>query len=314
MPVPAVDSLAPDRFILWSPPPGMSLTVGADGRQVSLAEFPLPLDLQHANQPIPDDAAIGQGLYDYLRRFPDCPGNVYYAHLLRDAFPHFLADLAALAVMLDAKQVEPAYVARKLTCLKILQLVEPANRGLLWQLSRGYFALALEFVELARCRQHLHQALRYAQDLQALDATDPQALSLLAEIDLLMGDFPAAVAKWRRLAAQIGDPDQQARIAERIKVCDRGEAPPWPLIEELEMIASAMQLHAQGDDAQAVDLLDRIEDRGQLPALFPSADFYCLLGLCRQTAGNPGGAALALHKALELEPDHAASLSALDNL
>jgi tetratricopeptide (TPR) repeat protein len=310
---PAIDNLAPERFSFWRPVPGATVATGAEALPVVLPDFPLPIAREMLAAGPPSDDAIGQGVYDYLRQFPDCPGNSVYAMLLRDAYPHFLADLAAHALMLDAKQVEPAYVARKLTYLKVLRLVEPHNRGLLWQLSRGYFDLALEFAELARCRQHLHDALRFGQEMLALDGDDPQALSLLAEIDLLLGDLPAAVGKWRRLSIQVSDPELQARIAARLADCS-DELPARPLVEELEIIAEAMQLQATGHADQAIALLEQIEEQGQLTKVCPSADFYCLLGQCRVAAGDHMGAVMALQKSLELEPEHATTLTTLDSM
>jgi len=312
MPSCAIDNLAPDRFTFWQPAAGATVRAGAAAHPVELPDFPLPVSCEALSGGVPSDAAIGQGVYDYLRQFPDCAGNAVYAQLLREAYPHFLADLAAHAVMLDAKQVEPAYVVRKLACLKILRLLDPQNRGMLRQLSSGYFNLALEFVEFARARQHLREAMRFGQDLLALDPDDPQALSLLAEVDYWLGDLPGAVAKWQRLAAQVDDAGLQARIAARIASCAGSEPPLHNLLEELETIAEAMRLHAAGDAEQAVSLLEHIEEQGQLPNQFPSADFYCLLGQCRLSAGDQSGAVVALQKALSLEPAHALALKTLD--
>jgi hypothetical protein len=262
----------------------------------------------------PSDTAIGQSVYDYLRQFPDCIGNRIYAELLRDAFPHFITDLAAQAVMIDAKQVDPAFVMRKLTCLKILCLLEPGNRGLLGQLCSGYFELALEFSELARCRQHLREAMRFGQELLKLDSTDIQALSLLAEIDLFFGDMPAVLDKWGKLADLVEDPSTKDRIKARMAACSNGHCQDTALVDDLEILAEAMHLHAVGDDHQATSLLENLEMQGRLILLLPFADFYWLLGVCRQGCGDAGGAFVALQKALELDPDHAATRAALDSL
>ena len=310
----AVENLAPDRFVFWVPAKGSEVLSGADRYPVALPEFPLPLHRTANSDTGPSDAAIGQGVYDYLRQFPECSGNTLYAELLRDAYPHFITDLASQAVMLDAKQVEPAYVARKLTYLKILRLLEPQNCGLLRQLCRGYFELALEFSELARCRQHLREAMRFGQELLALDPEDAHALSLLAEIDLLFGDLPAAAGKWRRLAAQVSDPLVHERIAARMVAGSFDECPESALVDDLEAVAEAMRLHALGDDAQAVSVLERLEEAGRLTTTLPSADFYWLLGVCRQRCGDVGGAVRALHQAMELEPGHAAAQQALASL
>jgi tetratricopeptide (TPR) repeat protein len=312
--LPAVDNLAPDHFVFWQPSSGAVVLTGADRHPVALPVFPLPLHKSALPNDDPTDEAIGQGVYDYLRQFPECAGNKVYAELLRDAYPHFVTDLASHAVMLDAKDVEPAYVARKLTCLKILCLLEPRNHGLLRQLSHGYFGLALEFSELARCRQHLREAMRFGQNLLAIEPADPHALSLLAEIDFLLGDAPAAADKWQLLAAQTSDPLLQERIAARVASCSWNECPETALVDDLESVAKAMWLHADGDNAAAVYLLEQIEEAGRLTSALPSADFYWLLGVCRQGAGDVGGALRALHLATELEPDHVGARAALDSL
>lgn len=314
MPNPVMPSLDPERFAMWLPPAGAVVLAGSERQPFVLPNYPLPLHHRDLQGGSPSDAAIGEGLYDYLRQFPDCEGNTVYAELLRDAYPHFISDLAAHAVMLDAKQVEPAYVLRKLTCLKLLRLLDPGNYGLLVQLSRGYFELALDFGELSRCRLHLREAMRFGQELLALNPHDPQALSLLAEIDYLLGDYPAATAKWQRLAAQVDDRALCERIAARIDSCPQTVDVETALVDDLEAIAEAMRLHALGDHVQATFVLEKLEEEGRLTTMLPSADFYWLLGICRQNGGDAGGAAVALHRALELEPDHAAALAALEGL
>lgn len=309
-----VENLAADRFEFWQPPTGAAVSVGPERKQVLLPPAPLPLPRAAMADTLPADAAIGQGVYDYLRQFPDCIHNRVYAELLRDAYPHFISDLAAQAVMIDAKQVDAAFVGRKLTCLKILHLLEPENRGLLQQLCRGYFELALEFSELASCRQHLRDALRFGQELLKLDPADLPTLSLLAEIDLFFGDIPAALAKWGRLAELVDDPATRDKLRKRSAGFASEHYPETPLVDDLESLAEAMHLHAIGDYRQAVSLLENLEARGRLMAILPFADFYWLLGVCRKNCGDGGGAFVALQKALELEPDHAAAQAALASL
>lgn len=304
-------NLAPNRFILWRPPTGTMLEVGADNLQVELSEFPLPVLRAGLADEAPTTVQIGQGLYDYLRQFPDCVGGSVYAGLLREVFPHFLSDLAAHAVMLDAKELESSYVVRKLTCLKILRLADPTNTGLLRQLSRGYFDLALDFAELAACRRHLLEAMRFGQELLKIEPDDPQALTLLAEIDVLFGDTPAAVGKWRRLLAALADEEIAGKVAARMATLMQQGHPEVALVDELESVAAAMQLHLRGDHRGAVAILEKIEEQGRLPKELPSANFYCLLAYCRRGCGDSRGAVVALHKALEIEPGHLAATAAL---
>ena len=305
------ENLAPDHFVFWQPPVGHVVEVGAEPLVVVLPNYPLPvLRAGFAEEP-PTPDQIGQGAYDYLRRFPDCEGNSIYAGLLRDAFPHFLTDLAAQVVMLDAKDVESAYVLRKLTGLKILRLVDPANVGALRQLCRGFFDLALDFAELANCRAHLLEAMRYGQELLRLAPEDPHALSLLAEIDLLFGDVPAALNKLQRLQQLIDDAEVVRQVELRRAELSRQPYAEVAIVDELEGVAAAMELHLSGDNRAATALLEQIEEQGRLQQVLPSANFYCLLAYCRQGCGDPAGATVALHKALEIEPGHAAALAAL---
>lgn len=303
--------LAGSSFTLWHPPAGSLVEVGPEQLPVALPLFPLPIPRDGFSGGTPTLHQIGQGLYDYLRQFPECEGNALYAGLLRDAFPHFLADLAAHAVMLDAKHVEPAYVLRKLTCLKILRLAEPTNTGLLRELCRGYFELALDFAELARCRGHLLEAMRFGQELLKAIPDDPQALNLLAEIDVLFGDTPAAAGKWRRLLTVLDDAAVCTSIETRMNDIAQQEFTEVTLVDELEQVAEAITLHLSGDNPAALCLLEWIEEQGRLIKVLPSANFYCLLAYCRRGCGDFGGAVVALHKALAAEPEHAAALAAL---
>ena len=305
------ENQAPSSFCFWQPRAGSVVEVGPALLPVMLPDYPLPILRAGFDGEVPDTAQIGQGVYDYLRQFPDCQGNTLYAGLLRDAFPHYLADLAAQAVMLDAKDVEPAYVLRKLNCLKILRLAEPANADLLRQLCRGYFELALDFAELANTRRHLLEAMRFGQELLGLDPRDPLALSVLAEVDLLFGDIPAAIDKLRRLQAALADAAVVGRVGERLADLEQREFVEVTLVDELESVAEAIRLHLAGDDRAAIAVLEWIEEQGRLPKDLPSANFYCLLAYCRRGCGDVPGATVALHKALDIEPDHPAALVAL---
>ena len=123
-----LNNLDPQNFDFWLPPTDHVVIVGPDQTRVKVPNVPLPIKIKNISEnELPSDNAIGEGLYDYLRQFPDCLNNQDYAELLQLAYPHFLADMAAQVVMLDKKDVEPAYLLRKLTYLKILRLLNPKN-------------------------------------------------------------------------------------------------------------------------------------------------------------------------------------------
>lgn len=306
-------TLDPLHFLFWVPEEGAVVKAGADQYDVPLPGVPLPVAPASLADGRPSDVAIGQGCYDYLRQFPDCPHNTTYAELLRDAYPHYLSDLAAHAVMLDAKDVEPAYILRKLTCLKILVLLDAVNTGLLLQLCRGFFDLALEFSEFHRSRKHLLDAMRYGHALLKADPDQPAALNLLAEIDVLFGDYPGAVAKWQRLQALLTDEALRDRIGERMQDYLGAAEPEITLVDDLEAIAEAVNLYHQKDFEQAGFLLERVEEEGRFTAHLPSADFYCLMGLCRRANGDSAGSFEAFSSALEIDPEHEEAAAALED-
>jgi tetratricopeptide (TPR) repeat protein len=224
--------------------------------------------------------------------------------LLREGYAHFLADLAAQVVLLDNKDVEPAYVFRKLTYLKILRLLEPENAGLLWQLSQGFYDLAMTFTELSQVRRHLLDAMRFGHELLKIAPADSATLNLLAEIDILFGDYPTAITKLRRSLEALDDQRFAERVEARIESCVELGMPDHSLVDDLECIGEAMQLYAAKNYPLATELLERLEEDAYFSAELMSADFLCLLGMCRLKMDDRSGAFDALSQALEIDPDH----------
>jgi len=308
-----INNLDPQSFTFWQPPVDRVIHVGAEQQPFPLPQIPLPINNAEMDGE-PTDNAVGEGLYDYLRQFPDCLHNTEYAELLRDGYSHFLADLAAHVVMLDKKEVDPAYVLRKLTYLKILRLLEPDNTGLLWQLSQGFYTLGMTFTELPQVRHHLLNAMRYGQDLLKNQPTDQAALNLLAEVDILFGDYPSAISKLRRLLESLDDQALAARIKARLESCIEVGFPDHPLVDDLECLGEAMQLYAAKDYRHAKHLLERLEEDDYFVGELTSADFLCLLGMCRNMTNDRAGAFDALTKALEMAPDHEQAREVLESI
>lgn len=307
-------TLQPERFSFWQPTPERLLKVGADQYGISLPQVLLPIKLDDLAGGDPSDAAIGQGIYDYLRQFPDCPHNTLYAELLQEAFPHFLTDLAAQVVLLDAKDVETAHIRRKLTGLKILALVDQHNAGLLLRLCRGFYELALTFEELNSCRRHLLQAMRYGQELLKVSPGDPFGLNMLAEIDIMFGDYPGAINKWQRVLDTTEDQALRQKISARRQMYAER---PWmehTLVDDLESVGKAVELYASKQYQLALAVLERIKEEGLLPGELPSADYCYLLGMCRLKNGLHAAAQHALQRCLKLDPSHQACREALGSL
>lgn len=302
------------QYRFWTPPAGMTVAVGPEERPVPLPEIPLPVHREVLLEGPPDGNAIGQGVYDYLRQFPDCPRNQAYAELLRDAYPHYLADLGSQVVMLDHKEVDPPYVKRKINYLKILALLDPQQAGLQQQIGGAWLQLALTFTEMGDARHHLQQALKHLGRALELEPGNSASLNLLAQVDYFLGDFPAARRRWQQVLEQVADPAQRAGIEQRLARLAAPEPPDHPLVDEFEAIGGALELCGRGDFEEACLLVDRIEEQGQFPREMPAAEFFYLAGLCRERTGEAGGAFAAYQRALELDPGYGPARDAMDGL
>ena len=289
------------EFGFWTPPAGYTVKVGPEERPVILPEIALPLQRRFLNADIPSADAIGSSIYDYLRQHPDCSNNRPYAELLRDAWPHYLADLGAMALMLDHKEVDPPYVKRKINALKILALLDRENAGLHQQIGMACFHLALNYQEMSASRRHLQQALKHLQLALERQPGDPVSLNVLGQTDFLLGDYPAAARSWRQLLSCLAPSPAREALAAKLERVEHAAMPDHPLVEELEAVGSALQWCGEGRFSEARSLLDHLEEQGQLPRELPAAEFHFLLGLCRERTKDPAGAFAAYRQALEID-------------
>jgi len=312
----ALDQSAPlaPNFSFWQSPAERTVAVGADAEPFPLPVLPLPLYNDALIDGEPSDTAIGNSLYDYLRQFPDCPHNDVYASLLRDAWPHYLADLASQAIMLNHKVVDAPYVQRKIVSLKILLLLSPDNPGLLLQIGLAYNDLGMMFSELHCCRRHLLAAMDNYLRVQRLQPFEPSSLNGLAQIDYLLGDYPSARKRWQALLPLLSDTAARDAVAGRLDQLSGGSLPDYPLLDDLESIGEAMQLLANDGAQDARQILERLVHDQRLLAEFPSPEFYCLLAASRERTGDNDGACVAFTQALDLEPGFVPATAGMDRL
>lgn len=300
------------NFAFWLPVSGHNVSVGAEQTPFALPLLPLPIRVSDLVDGNPSDNAVGQGTYDYLRQFPDCPHNREYAALLRDAYPHFISDLGAQILMLDHKEVDSPYLQRKITYLKILALLDAQNAGLLLRLGIEYYNLSQMFSEFIHSRQHLLHAMGYFQQLLKLQPNQLSALNYLAQIDYFFGDYPSALARWRQAIALMEEGATRLALVKRVEALSSEDIPEYPLIDEYENIGIAMDLYGRGEIAEATTTLEIIEEQGRFVHEFDSPEFFYFLGLCRSKNGDPGGAFAALEKSLELNPEFAPAIESMD--
>lgn len=301
------ESVFPAGFAFWTPTAERSVAVGPEQQEIPLPQIPLPLHPAALAEGEPSDQAIGEGIYDYLRQFPDCRHNRAYAELLQEAYPYYVAELGAQAVMLDHKEVDAPYVRRKITCMKILALLQPDNPGLLLQLGAAFYDLAMTFSEIGQCRRHLLAAMGYFQRSLARHADNPVCLNYLAQIDQILGDVPSALRRLGGVAALL-EGAAQLEVRQRIAQLETAELPEAPLVDALEAIGEAMELYGGGHVEEARVVMERLEESSAIPAECPTPEFYYLLGMCRGKAGDTGGAFEAFEQALQLNPEFAPAL------
>lgn len=303
--------LAP-HFRFWHPPVGYSVVTGADSRECRLPTIPLPILNSKATDADPSADMIGSGLYDYLRQFPDCSYNTEYAALLRDVWPHYLSDLAAMIIMLDHKEIDAPYLRRKISGLQILLLLNADNPGLLQQLGMACYDLALNYIELSCCRSHLTRAIGYFTESDRLLSNDTTNLNYMAQIDYLLGDYPQAIKKWQLLSTLIQDETTRLSLVARIEAIQGVESLDHPLVVDLESIGEAMQLLASDEPALARAILETLEQQQIVPTEFPNPEFYSLLGISRERSGEHCLAQVAFVRALELDPTHQPALDGIN--
>lgn len=302
------------EFAFWTPPNGATVDIGAERKPFALPLLPLPVARQVLAEGTPTDAAIGQGLYDYLRQYPDCEHNRIYAETLRDAYPHFLADLGSQILMLENKDVDGHYVRRKLSYLKILALLEPANVGLLQSVGITCYELAMTFTEFGQSRQHLLGALGFFQRALRLQPDNGFLCNYLAQTSYLLGDFPLALRLWQTLVLQLPEGSARSALQQKVAAIEANQVPDHPPVDDLELVGLALACFGNRELATACEIMERLEEEGTILREFPSTEFYYFLAVCRSRTGDAGGAFAALEQALALDPDHEQSLLGRDRL
>ena len=307
--------LDPVEYRFWTPPAGMTLSIGPDQQEIVLPQIPLPIhaaDLEKSAAPT--EKMIGEGIYDYLRHFPDCPDNGKMARILQKAYPFYIADLGSQVIMLEVKEVDPPYIRRKISMLKILALLEPDNFGLLQRIGIAFFELALIYTELIHVRRELHHARSWLEQARRCNSQDVGNLNYLGQVCYLAGAYPQARLYWQSVVNLLGEGPARQELENRIDALNAGSIPNQDLVESLEAIGIAMEHYHAGEFHEACLIMERLEEDGDLPKALPNPEFFYFLGLCRVRNGDSAGAFESFSRALEMDPQHEASQLELDRI
>ncbi|GAB4169803.1 MAG: hypothetical protein Tsb0017_08420 [Geothermobacteraceae bacterium] len=299
-------------FHFWQPEVPQTVKVGPDERPVPIPDLAVPL-LQPANGR-PTDHEIGEGVYAWLRQSPDHPDAAVWAAFLADAYPHYVADLAAHAVMLNAKNVDAPYLRRMLNCLKILALIEPERADLQAQIGRTLIDLAFQFAELPNSRHLLLEALGRLNRARSLGDETAATCDALARVNFFLGDYPLARQHWQSACDHLGDPEREEALKRQLERIDAWDVPPYPLLDDLETLGQAITCWGERDYEGALDRLAMIERRGELLSNMNMPVFYHLRGLCLLERGDRTGAADCFRLALAVDESFAPAIEQLEKL
>lgn len=264
----------------FQPAEGFRLT-GRDGLvDIPWEDLPIPLledDYQAALvSGAPGYDQVGAGIFQALRRNPDCTGAARYADILQQAYPHIIAEIGGEAIMLDAKDLELPYLDRKIALLKIMTLIEPGNAGLWREIGRTLMEKGsrLEASHLAvqswyGAEKFLARALEYEPEHQ-------HTRYQYGETRYLLGHYEQALELWEPLLETCPETDRQ-NLAARIAAIQAGELPKVPPVDYLTALSVAFEQQEEGNLIEAAAIVEDVLADPVFCAQFPMAEVHRFL-------------------------------------
>ena len=304
--------------ISYVTPPEGTILSARDGRAtVPCGGIPIPLreEVVAALLPgeIPSYDAVGDGLYQALRQNPGCTFADHYALLLRDAYPHLVADLATQLLMLEQKDVDILYLDRLITALRIFLLMEPENPLFLKQIGRVYREKGLRLSALNQTTRNLYHSQGYLNRALLLTPEDPDLLLLYGDVSWLLGKYDEALESFQT-ACRIGVGERSLELEERLGRLEAGAHPLVPAVDYLEAIGVALNLHQQQEYAEAAAILWDVLDDEFFRQQCPLPEVNYLLGRCYEALTMPKYAEECYAEALVKRPDYEEAQEALREL
>ncbi len=303
--------------IRYYTPPQNAILSAFDGRiQIPYADLSIPLlelDFNALGGGEPSYDAIGRGIYQALRMNPDCTFADRYAQILKEAYPHFLAELASHIVMLDKKDVDIAYLDRMITYLKIFALIEPTNPQFPLEIGMSLLEKGMNLSTLDSATASLYQAEGFLQRALELSPTSIAARHSLGEVSYLLGKYDAAACLWRGMLAALPENEAQ-ELQERLARIADGNVPRVPAVDYLEAVGVAFDCYQRKEWEEAAAILHDVLEDGAFQTEFPLPELWQVLGLCCEKLMMPHYAEEYLRRAVELDPTREDIRMALENL
>lgn len=285
-----------------------------DGRvSLTFDDVPVPLteeDHLALNGGAPDYDMVGRGIYLALRNNPDCAFGPVYAGWLRDAYPHHLAELANMIVMLDRKDVDVPYLDRKVNYLKIMTLLEPDNHLLPAEIGAVLLDRGLRMSALHQSTVMLYRAEAFLKRAHEMSPADDTVKARLGEVHYLLGHYGEAAGLWDELLQGSKD-DKTAHLASSLDMIRAGRLPRIPPVDYLEAIGVAFGYYQTGEFEECAAILNDVLDDLAFCERFPLPEVWYYLGQCYQNLAMPRNAEDCFSEALKKNPDYSEAHEAL---
>lgn len=264
------------------PESGYRLTGRGGAVDIPWGEIPIPLtDADRAfagTEGWPGYDHIGRGIFQLLRADQDCAWAEEYAGILRDAYPHIVAEIGGEAIMLDSREVDIPYLDRKVALLRIMGLLEPDNPGLWLEIGRTMIEKGTRIDVAHMAVQSWYGAERYLKKAVELAPDDHLASYQLGEAHYMLGHYDSAISLWESVAHSFA-PEEQRRLSLRIESIRLGEIPKVPPVDYLTALSVAIDLRHE-DLRETVAIIEDILADHVFSAQFPTEALLALLGEC----------------------------------
>lgn len=285
-----------------------------DGRvSLSFDNVPVPLteeDYQALNGGEPDYDMVGRGIYLALRNNPDCAFGPVYAGWLRDAYPHHLAELANMILMLDRKDVEVSYLDRKVNYLKIMALLEPDNHLLPAEIGATLLDRGLRMSVLHQSTVMLYRAEGFLKRAHEMSPADVTVKARLGEVHYLLGHYGDAATLWDEMLLESKD-DNFSHLADSREKIRSGMLPRIPPVDYLEAIGVAFGYYQTGEFEECAAILNDVLDDLVFCERFLLPEVWYYLGQCYQNLAMPRNAEDCFSEALKRNPEYSEAQEAL---
>lgn len=269
--------------IAYYMPPSDFIITGRDGSVAISWDFPIPLSHEDfakcSATPPPSYDQIGSGMYRALRTRPDCLYAVDYARVLKEGYPHIIAEIGGEAIMLDVKEVDTPYLDRKINLLRIMGLLEPDNAHLWREIGKTYMEKGSRLEASHSAVHSWYAAERFLKQALELDARDSQIKILLAETHYMLGHYAKAVALWEQALLDLEDTQKQ-KVAARIASIQTGNQPRVPVVDYLTALAVAFEQHQNEAYYEAAAIIEDVLLDEEFCKQYPLTGVFQFLEQC----------------------------------